>query len=79
MYIEQNTEFELFFLRIKKLIYLIFKPKSWVGLPLLVIPGFEHSKILKLLKKQNLDLIIDIGSNKGQFTFVSKLFFPELI
>lgn len=78
MYIEQNTEFELFFLRIKKLIYVIFKPKSWIGLPLLVIPGFEHSKILKLLKKQKLDLIIDIGSNKGQFTFVSKLFFPEV-
>ena len=69
---------KLFFLRIKKLFYLIIKPRSWIAFYKLVLPSFEHRKVLKLLQKRNLDLIIDVGSNKGQFTFASKIYFPKV-
>ena len=68
----------MFLLRIKKIFYLVTSPRSWRAFYKFVIPSFEHRKVLKLLQKRNLDLIIDIGSNKGQFTFVSKIYFPNV-
>ena len=68
----------LFFLRIKKIFYLIIKPRSWIAFYKLVLPSFEHRKVLKLLQKRHLDLIIDVGSNKGQFTFASRIYFPNV-
>ena len=65
-------------MRIKKIFYLFAKPQSWRAFYKLVIPSFEHREVLKLLQKRNLDLIIDVGSNKGQFTFVSKIYFPKV-
>ena len=68
----------IFLLRIKKIFYLVTKPRSWRAFYKLVVPSFEHRKVLKLLQKRNLDLIIDVGSNKGQFTFISKIYFPDI-
>lgn len=68
----------LFLLRIKKIFYLVIKPLSWRAFYKLVMPSFEHRKVLKLLQKRNLDLIIDVGSNRGQFTFASKIYFPKV-
>ena len=69
---------KLFFLRIKKIFYLIIKPRSLIAFYKFVLPSFEHRTVLKLLQKRHLDLIIDVGSNKGQFTFASKIYFPNV-
>ena len=68
----------LLILRIKKIFYLIIKPRSWIAFYKFVLPSFEHRTVLKLLQKRHLDLIIDVGSNKGQFTFASKIYFPNV-
>ena len=61
--------FKLFFLRIKKLIFIIFRPHLfYYFLKYKVLPGYEHIDILKI----GFDIIIDVGANKGQFSLIAK-------
>lgn len=58
----------LFKIRIYKIFNLLNFPNLWGFLPKKIIPGFEHLKILK--KLDNINSLIDCGSNKGQFAIL---------
>ena len=61
--------------KIKKVIKCVFNPKFFKSYINFVSPLFELEPLLK--KVDNINTIIDIGSNKGQFSILAKSFFPS--
>ena len=61
------------FLRMRKLIYSLLRPRCWKALRLGIAPSIEHRKALSGI---HCDLIIDAGANRGQFSLISKLVKP---
>ena len=64
--------------KIKKLfiIFLTFNIKLYRSILIGVAPSVEHMNFFKDLK--DLNTLIDIGSNKGQFGLISRYFFPDI-
>ncbi len=64
----------LFFLRLKKLVYAIQSKQSIDALIRhLVLAGSEHRRVLD----PNLNTIIDIGANRGQFSLAARRWSPK--
>lgn len=61
--------------KIKKLLLCSLNLQYFKAYLKLVCPLFELSSILKITK--NVKTIIDIGSNKGQFSILARSFFPK--
>ena len=61
--------------KIKKLLLCSFNLQYFKAYLKLVCPLFELSSLLKITK--NVKTIIDIGSNKGQFSILARSFFPK--
>ena len=61
--------------KIKKVIKCVFNPKFFKSYINFVSPLFELEPLLK--KVDNINTIIDIGSNKGQFSILARSFFPS--
>jgi len=68
-----KIRFDLFGIRLLKLIYLIRFPKLLPFLFSAIMPGFEHLVAINKIKKVN--SLVDCGSNKGQFALI--LFFKK--
>lgn len=66
---------ELLKLRLQKLGIAIFFPKCWVALVHGVAPSVEH---LAVLRKLDIDGIIDVGANRGQFSLACRICTPGL-
>ena len=66
----------IFFLRLRKAIFVLFKPIFWPAALNGVFPSIEHEKCLAPLKGK-VDAVIDVGANKGQFALlISDMFGP---
>ena len=61
--------------KIKKLLLFFFNLQYFKAYLNLVCPLFELSSLLKFTN--NVKTIIDIGSNKGQFSILARSFFPK--
>ena len=59
----------LFLLRIRKFLYVLFRPILWPAAVSGVFPSLEHKECLMMLSK-DVDLVVDIGANKGQFALL---------
>lgn len=58
-------------IRIKKIIFLLINPKYFlIYLKYKSVPSIEHIKVTKKLK--NINLLIDVGANIGQFSLFAK-------
>lgn len=60
----------LFVTRVKKLITSLFRPSCWKALRYGVAPTIEHIPLLKTLE---VDGILDVGGNRGQFSLACQL------
>lgn len=60
-------------LRMRKLATAITRPTCWPALRHGVAPSVEHRQVLKGL---DIDGVIDVGANRGQFTLLCRLLFP---
>lgn len=65
----------MIFLKIKKLIYCFFFPKLFKSYINFVCPLFELKEIFKYFK--HIDYLIDVGSNKGQFSVLFNYYYPK--
>lgn len=65
----------LVFTRIKKLASSICRPTCWHALRFGVAPTIEHIPLLKTL---DVDAIIDVGANRGQFSLACQLAKPGI-
>ncbi len=61
--------------RIQKLFLSLTQPSCWHALRLGVAPSIEHIPVLKTL---NVDGIIDVGANRGQFSLACRLALPQI-
>ena len=71
--------FALFLLRIKKLFFIIFSFNKKFYKAFFLFrssPSIEHKKIFDLYIR-NSDLLLDVGSNIGQFSLLYNLYFPN--
>ena len=62
-------------LQIKKILYCLYHPNFFYSYIHGVCPLFETIEIFKEIK--NLNMLIDVGSNKGQFSILFKYYFPK--
>ena len=61
----------MFFTRFKKLLFLLYNPKALIiFLKYRVVPSIEHRPVLS----SKLDLVVDVGANRGQFALAARLF-----
>jgi FkbM family methyltransferase len=65
----------LFSLRIQKLAYSITHPACWRPLRHGVAPAIEHRKALM---RMECDMVIDVGGNRGQFSLISRIIYPNI-
>ena len=63
--------------KIKKLMLCLFNLQFYKAYINIVSPLFELSTLLNFTK--DIKTVIDIGSNKGQFSILAKSFFPRAI
>ncbi|MCP9773851.1 FkbM family methyltransferase [Synechococcus sp. Tobar12-5m-g] len=68
-----NTE--VFRTRTAKVLASLIRPKCWRALSLGVAPSIEH---LPLLRALDVDGIIDVGANRGQFTLACQIAMRQL-
>jgi FkbM family methyltransferase len=66
---------ELFRLRASKAWFAATHPSCWRALSMRVAPSIEHQAVLKSL---NVDRLIDVGGNRGQFSLMARLEHPHL-
>ncbi len=64
----------MFFFRLIKLSQIIFNPLLLFALIKGAAAGTEHRAVLERL---NLDFIVDVGANRGQFALISRKIFPQ--
>jgi FkbM family methyltransferase len=62
-------------LRLRKILFMVIRPHCWRALALGVAPPIEHMRILRGLR---CDLVLDVGANRGQFSFMSRLLYPQV-
>ena len=65
----------MFALKIKKIIYCLFYPNFILSYLRNVCPLFELKEFISYIK--NIDCLVDIGSNKGQFLLLFRYFQPK--
>ena len=65
----------MFVLKIKKIIYCLFYPNFILSYLRNVCPLFELKEFISYIK--NIDCLVDIGSNKGQFSLLFRYFHPK--
>ncbi len=65
----------LFRIRVAKLVASMTHPSCWRALSLGVAPTIEH---LPLLRKLDVDGVIDVGANRGQFTLACRIAMPTV-
>lgn len=68
IFFQKNLFFE-------KFLFLLLQPRFMVYFFYKFSPGIEHLGILRKLKY---DILLDVGANRGQFSSVSKLIYPEV-
>lgn len=61
-------------LTFKKGLYCALRPGLWRAMRVGVAPSIEH---LEALRSRRLKTVVDIGANRGQFTLLTRLLFPE--
>ncbi len=61
-------------LQVRKLIFSLTHAACWPALMRRVVPAIEHMPVLRRL---GVDGIIDVGANRGQFTFACRLAQPQ--
>jgi FkbM family methyltransferase len=64
----------LSWLTLKKALYCALRPRLWRAMRLGVAPSIEHVETLGTTK---LSTLVDIGANRGQFTLLARLLFPD--
>ena len=64
--------------RLKKIIYILIKAKSWPAVLLRSYPSFEHTQLKNYLRGQSIDIIFDVGANVGQFAVFSSIYFKGI-
>jgi FkbM family methyltransferase len=62
-------------LRAKKLWYCLIHPYCWRALSARVAPSIEHKAILGSM---DLDLLLDVGANRGQFSLMARTLHPTV-
>jgi FkbM family methyltransferase len=62
-------------LRIRKVLFALTHPASWPALKLRVAPSVEHRDVIRSL---DMDLLIDAGANRGQFSLMTRLEHPTI-
>lgn len=65
----------MFFKKIKKIITIFKNPGLIKFLTKKIVPSTEHIHILKSLNK--IDIFIDVGANKGQFSAIASYLYPN--
>jgi FkbM family methyltransferase len=66
-------DIELLKIRLHKICVSVFRPSYWTALFYGVTPTIEHRTVLRSL---DVDGIIDVGANRGQFTLVCRIVLP---
>lgn len=66
---------QLFRLRLAKAWFAATHPVCWRALSLRVAPSIEHRDVLRSLR---IDRLIDVGSNRGQFSLMTRLEHPTI-
>lgn len=66
---------DLFRLRLVKLWYALTRPACWKALAAGLAPAVEHRAVLQALQ---VDGVIDVGANRGQFTLACRLAIPNV-
>lgn len=66
---------ELLKLRLAKLWHALARPACWKALAAGVAPAVEHRAVLQALQ---VDGVIDVGANRGQFTLACSLAMPDV-
>jgi len=66
---------ELFRLRLAKAWFAATHPGCWKALSLRVAPSIEHREVIASLR---IDLLIDAGANRGQFSLMTRLEHPTI-
>jgi len=69
---------KLLAMRVFKLLTLASSPSRWFLFRRRVLPGYEHRPILSLISADQIDAIVDVGANKGQFSLFASLIFPNV-
>ena len=65
-------------LRLKKIIFVLFRPFFWKAILRSTYPSIEHLKVLCEIKyKKRIFFILDVGANKGQFSLIANYLFPK--
>lgn len=67
----------IFKLRLRKLIFVLFRPYFWKVILKRTFPSIEHYKTLEDIKNKKISFIFDVGANKGQFCLMANYFFPK--
>lgn len=65
-----HSDYNLFWLRIKKLVYCLFRPKLWPFATQSCFPSVEHFDIARYAISSSVDCFIDVGANIGQFSLL---------
>ena len=66
----------MFWFRIKKIISIIFDPFLFTALMKGAAAGVEHRPVLRNL---NVEYLVDIGANRGQFALIARKVYPQAI
>ena len=62
-------------LSLRKLLFSLSHPSCWQALAHRVAPTIEHRELVRSL---DIDLLIDVGANRGQFSLITRLEHPTL-
>ena len=65
----------VFRIRVEKLMGSLLRPRCWKALSLGVAPTIEH---LSVLRRLDVDGVIDVGANRGQFTLACRIAMPHI-
>jgi FkbM family methyltransferase len=63
------------FIRLRKLLFILFHPSCWKALRLGVAPSIEHHAVLI---NNSYDLVLDVGANRGQFAMFCRIIKPSI-
>jgi FkbM family methyltransferase len=64
-----------FLLKIQKVGFAIVRPYCWRALLKWVVPASEHCSALSGL---SLDRVLDVGANRGQFSLIARIHYPQI-
>ncbi len=65
----------ILFLRFLKVLFIALHPRCWKPGRLGVAPSIEHKEVIR---KIDADLFIDAGANRGQFSLMTRLIWPDV-